>query len=143
MERIPNEYFFKEVGQCLSSGLPVSFRVKGSSMTPLLRDGKEEVIVYPYETAAPKRGDVVLFRYRGNYVLHRIIGCSENGYTLQGDGVWASYEFCSRDDILGVVRQVVSPSGRRISTSSRAWRWRSIAWRGLGSFRRFALKLMR
>ncbi len=143
LSRIPNDCFFREVERCLRAGLPVRFRVKGTSMTPLLRDGKEEVIVYPYGTAVPKRWDVVLFRYRGNYVLHRIIGCSEGKYKMQGDGAWASYEVCSRYEVLGVVREVISPSGYRLSTASRVWRWKSIAWRRLGYIRRFVLKWIR
>lgn len=137
MSRIPNEYFFQKVEQYLNSGLPVRFRVKGTSMTPLLRNGKEEVIVYLCGTATLRRWDVVLFRYRGNYVLHRIVDCSADRYIMQGDGVWASYEVCSRDDILGVVRQVIAPSGRVISTSSFAWCLKSAVWRRLGCFLRY------
>ncbi len=141
--QIPNASFFGEVERCLSDGLPVRFRVKGTSMTPLLRDGRDEVVVHPYGAAQPQCGDVVLFRYRGRHMLHRIISHSGDTYTLQGDGVWASCETCRRDDILGVVREVISPTGKSRSTSSLMWCMESTAWRRLGYLRRFALGMMR
>lgn len=141
--KIPNASFFGEVERCLHEGLPVRFRVKGTSMTPLLRDGRDEVVVHPYGTEQPQCGDVVLFRYRGRHMLHRIIGHSGDTYTLQGDGVWASCETCGSSDLLGVVREVVYPSGKSLSTSSLAWRMKSRAWRRLGRLRRFVLGAMR
>ena len=51
---ISNDCFFAEVVQRLEAGQSVRFRVKGTSMTPLLRNGKEEVVVYPCTTDAPK-----------------------------------------------------------------------------------------
>ncbi len=138
---ISNDCFFAEVVQRLEAGQSVRFRVKGTSMTPLLRNGKEEVVVYPCTTDIPKCWDVVLFRYHGHYVLHRIIRCTGSSFVLQGDGVWASYEECRMEDVAGVVRQVVRPSGRVVCTSSLAWHWKSRLWCRLGPLRRFALRL--
>ncbi len=138
---ISNDCFFAEVVQRLEAGQSVRFRVKGTSMTPLLRDGKEEVVVYPCTTGSPKCWDVVLFRYHGHYVLHRIIRCTGSSFVLQGDGVWASHEECRMENVAGVVRQVVRPSGKVVCTSSLAWRWKSRLWCRLGPLRRFALRL--
>lgn len=138
---ISNDCFFAEVVQRLEAGQSVRFRVKGTSMTPLLRNGKEEVVVYPCTTDGPKCWDVVLFRYHGHYVLHRIIRCTGSSFVLQGDGVWASHEECRMEDVIGVVRQVIRPSGKVVCTSSLSWRWKSRLWCRLGTLRRFALRL--
>lgn len=138
---ISNDCFFAEVVQRLEAGQLVRFRVKGTSMTPLLRNGKEEVVVYPCTTDGPKCWDVVLFRYHGHYVLHRIIRCTGSSFVLQGDGVWASHEECRMEDVTGVVRQVIRPSGKVVCTSSLSWRWKSRLWCRLGTLRRFALRL--
>ena len=138
---ISNDCFFAEVVQRLEAGQSVRFRVKGTSMTPLLRNGKEEVVVYPCTTDGPKCWDVVLFRYHGHYVLHRIIRCTGSSFVLQGDGVWASHEECRMEDVTGVVRQVIRPSGKVVCTSSLSWRWKSRLWCRLGPLRRFALRL--
>lgn len=55
------------------SGRSVKFRVKGNSMMPLLRNGKDEVVVGPYDKEELKLFDVILFRQTDRYVLHRII----------------------------------------------------------------------
>lgn len=55
-------------------------------MRPLLRDGKDVVTLYPCEAEKLKKGDVVFFRYRGVFVLHRIvsIGKSPAGASREG-----------------------------------------------------------
>lgn len=42
-------------------------------MMPLLRNGKDEVVVGPYDKEELKLFDVILFRQTDRYVLHRII----------------------------------------------------------------------
>lgn len=49
MKRIANECFFAWVESEIKSGRSVKFRVKGNSMMPLLRNGKDEVVVGPYD----------------------------------------------------------------------------------------------
>ena len=44
MKRIANECFFAWVESEIKSGRSVKFRVKGNSMMPLLRNGKDEVV---------------------------------------------------------------------------------------------------
>ena len=51
MKRIANECFFAWVESEIKSGRSVKFRVKGNSMMPLLRNGKDEVVVGPYDSA--------------------------------------------------------------------------------------------
>ena len=73
MKRIANECFFAWVESEIKSGRRVKFRVKGNSMMPLLRNGKDEVVVGPYDKEELKLFDVILFRQTDRYVLHRII----------------------------------------------------------------------
>ena len=47
MKQLPNEAFFEWVEEELSQDRPVTFRVRGSSMFPLLKDGKDSVMLYP------------------------------------------------------------------------------------------------
>ena len=62
MKRIANECFFAWVESEIKSGRSVKFRVKGNSMMPLLRNGKDEVVVGPYDKEELKLFDVILFR---------------------------------------------------------------------------------
>lgn len=73
MRKIPNELFFSRVEAEIAGGHPVKFRLKGWSMFPLLCDGRDEVVLYPCTEDELRPMDVVLFRYNGRHVLHRII----------------------------------------------------------------------
>lgn len=139
-KQVPNECFFAWVEAELEAGRSVRFRVKGRSMLPLLRGLKDEVVVAPCPDGALRRGEAVLFRYRGRHVLHRVVGRSGDRYRMQGDGVWTACEECGRADIVGVVRKVVRPSGRVVETRSMLWRLESRLWRGLGPLRGWALR---
>jgi signal peptidase len=135
MRQIANECFFAWVESEIRSGRSVRFRVKGNSMRPLLRNGKEEVVVEPCGKQVLKPGHVILFRQSGRYVLHRIIQKRGSHYLMQGDGVCRFYEECEETDIIGVVRRVYRPSGKMIETDSVGWRLGSRLWLRLGRFR--------
>ncbi len=79
--------------------------VKGISMQPLLRDGRDELGLLPCNPATLEKGDVVLFRYRGRHVLHRIIRMDGDRMTLRGDNAYAE-EHCRTKDIVGKVDKV-------------------------------------
>ncbi len=139
MKTLSNNLFFAQVEREISEGRNVRFRVKGTSMTPLLRNGRDEVVLRPCRTDELKPMDVVLFRYKGNHVLHRIIRRQGEQLTIQGDGICATYEECKTDDVIGIVHNVIRPSGKVISTSSLRWRLQSRLWRSLGKFRKIFL----
>ena len=96
-------------------------------MFPLLREGKDEVAVYPCKAESLKPMDVVLFRYRGRCLLHRIVGMKDGRFIMQGA------------DIIGVLGMVYRVSGRAVSVSSLRWRILSRLWRSLGVFRKVGL----
>ena len=142
MKTLANEIFFAQVETEISAGRCVRFKVKGHSMYPLLRDGKDEVTLSPL-TRDPSVMDIVLFRYRGKHVLHRIIAFEENIYTIQGDGIYISCEKCTREDIIGVVTQIHKKNGLEINTSWGLFRFNSWCWYKLFFMRRFILAVLR
>ena len=59
----------------LEAGETVEFMPRGVSMLPLLRQGRDAVVLSPLPERLRKY-DVVLYRRRnGQYVLHRIVEC--------------------------------------------------------------------
>ena len=139
---IDNDIFFSLVKEELSAGRTAKIRVKGYSMLPLLSD-KDMVVFAPYKDREPAPGDIVLFRYHGRDLMHRIVSIAGGSrYEIQGDGIWRSYEHCGRESIAGYVSQVVRRDGRVVETDSRAWRLRSRLWRSLGLFRMIPLMFM-
>lgn len=119
----------------------VRFRLKGNSMYPLLRNGKDVVVLgkCPAESLQPM--DVVLFRYRGKHVLHRIIRRKGERLLIQGDGSMVAKEECTVDDVVGKVVQICRPSGKEIPVGSWQWTIPSRVWRGLGFLRIWLLRV--
>ena len=82
MKIFSNDIFFAQVESEIAAGRSVRFKVKGHSMYPLLRNGKDEVTLSPLEKV-PAVNDIVLFRYHGKHILHRIISIEGDTYTIE------------------------------------------------------------
>ncbi len=85
---------------------------KGVSMLPLLREGRDLMVIERKEPERCKKWDAVLFRRpgvegRGAYVLHRILRVNADGsYWIVGDNC-LSGEMVREENVLGVLRAVV------------------------------------
>lgn len=142
MKSIPNDFFFAWVEEEIAAGHSVRFRLKGQSMFPLLRNGRDEVKLYPCTQEELKPMDVVLFRYRDKHVLHRIIRREGNNLLIQGDGSYYASEQCTTADVVGIVKEIYRPSGKMISVDSWQWRLSGRLWRSLGILRRPTLRVL-
>ena len=77
---------------------------RGVSMRPMLRQGKDIVIITK-PSCALKKGDVPLYKRR-NYdflVLHRILKVRDNDYIIRGDNTY-SLEYVPKDYVVGVLK---------------------------------------
>ena len=138
MHTIPNDYFFSIVEDELARGKNVEFTVKGYSMLPYIRNMKDSVVLYPCNKEELKPLDFVLFRFHGRHILHRIIKIEDNHYTLQGDGIYASQEYCTGEDIVGIVRYIVR-NGRKVSVDDKNYQRYIKIWYRLRFMRRYLL----
>ncbi len=78
---------------------------KGVSMRPMLRQGKDIVIVTK-PTRELRKGDVPLYKRR-NYdflLLHRILKVEEDHYVIRGDNTY-SLEHVPKDYVVGVLKE--------------------------------------
>ena len=142
--RLSNDIFFAEVEQLLAEGRQVTITVRGNSMRPLLRDGRDKVVLRKANDEDIKKGAVMLFRYRGSHVMHRVTKIEGDVVVFEGDGNYKLQEVATRKDIVAVVEAIVRPSGRRIECSSRSWRVLSFMWLSQARFeRRVILGIMR
>ena len=110
----------------LRSGDNVRFSPRGVSMLPLLRQGKDAVVLSP----APKklkRFDIPLYvRRDGKFTLHRIVKVG-NTYTCIGDNQYR-YEFgISHDQVIGVVSAIYR-GNKRIEVDSIIMRFYAYVW---------------
>jgi len=94
----------------------------GTSMMPLLRQGKDLFTITKRNGERCKKGDVVLYKKPPNkYVLHRIIEVRENDYVILGDNC-INKEYGIKDsDIIGIMTGYVR-NGREHSISDKSYR---------------------
>lgn len=142
MKCIPNEIFFAWVESEIAEKRSVRFRLKGQSMFPLLRNERDEVVLYPCKGEKLRPMDVVLFRYQGKHILHRILRMEGEHIYLRGDGSYVAKEECTTTDVIGIVREIKRPSGKVISVDAWQWRLTSRLWNGLGIFRNPLLRIL-
>ncbi len=86
----------------IKSGGNVSFTPMGVSMYPMLRNGRDSVVLSPLPDRL-KKYDVILYRRaNGKYVLHRIIGVGEK-YTCIGDNQYQKEKGIEHSQVIAVV----------------------------------------
>ncbi len=114
----------------------------GDSMLPLIREGRDIVIIGRC-SGRLKKYDVPLYRRdSGQYVLHRILEVRENDYVICGDNRWSKETGITDRHIIGVLTAIVR-DGKEISVNS--WRCRLYAhiWCDLFPLRAVILKAIR
>lgn len=83
-KKISLEEIYPVIKETLHSGGTVELPITGTSMFPLLKAGRDTVIIKTDN--AYSIGDIIFYRRDdGHFVLHRIVGTDENGYILCGD----------------------------------------------------------
>ena len=121
--KIGNLAFFTALEQELAACGSVRFRVKGISMRPMLRNNLDEVQLVPCVDESLSPGDICLFKFQGRHILHRFIRKEGELYYFRGDNVLKNYEYCSREQIIGVVK-VVYRNGHALSPTTNGWNFR-------------------
>ena len=88
--------------ECLSAGKSFRFSPRGKSMLPLLREGKDSVLLSPLQEKL-KKYDVPLYqRDDGKYVLHRITAVDET-ITCIGDNQFVYESGLRHDQMIAVM----------------------------------------
>ena len=94
----------------------------GYSMLPLLRQRRDIIEIHRKDPAVRcKRYDVVLYKYGGKYILHRVVKVRPQDYVICGDhNRFCEYGITDRE-ILGVLTRVIR-DGKSIYPTD--WRYR-------------------
>lgn len=88
--------------ECLSAGKSFRFSPKGTSMLPMLREGRDSVLLSPV-TKKLSKFDIPLYRREnGNFVLHRIVETGET-FTCIGDNQFVFEKEIHPEQIIAVV----------------------------------------
>ena len=103
--------------------------ITGTSMLPLLKEGRDRVELKPYCHERLKKGDVVLYKKNdGTLVLHRIIK-TENGefFTVLGDHQFKNAERVNKNQIIAVACGFFI-KGRYVTEKTRWYRMYKKIW---------------
>ena len=90
------------IREALSAGKSVRIYPMGTSMLPMLRQGKDSVVLSPITGKLRKYHIPLYQRDNGKYVLHRIIGAGDT-YTCMGDNQRKPEPGIREDQLIAVV----------------------------------------
>jgi len=93
--------------QQLDSGGTVCIKPYGTSMLPLIRQGKDEVVLEKLSRKV-KKYDILFYRRKdGQFVLHRVVKFGKNGeYIIRGDHQFEYETGITDSDVIGVVKEI-------------------------------------
>ena len=105
----------------------LTYRNTGTSMLPLLKEGRDLFTVTKKGSGRCRKGDVVLYRRGKQLVLHRVVEVREKDYVILGDGCVRRETGVTDDDILGVMTGFVR-RGREHRTDEPGYRLYTRLW---------------
>jgi len=132
---LPNEVLLGAVEKMLTEGREVLMVPKGRSMLPFIRGEVDKVLLRKADGL--EVGDIALARVDNRYVMHRIVAIDGQQVTLMGDGNLQGKEQTTRDKVVGVVVDIITPEGRHCKPT-RGWLWRKLI-----PVRKYLLKIYR
>lgn len=92
----------KRIEECLESNGIYVGTTKGVSMRPMLKEGRDTILISPV-AGRLKKYDVPLYRRGEDYVLHRVVEVREDGYVICGDNCFAKEYGVREEQIVGVL----------------------------------------
>ena len=140
---IQNNLFFLEVSNRIAEGERVRIRAKGNSMLPMIRDGKDEIVLEKPNEQSFQKGRLLLAKLNDErFVLHRVIKINDTQLILQGDGNLSFVEACTPNDVIAE-GTVVIRNGNAIKIDSLVWNMYRYLWPRNYLMRRIALGIYR
>lgn len=113
----------------------------GQSMLPLLRQGRDLMLIEKKTEQRCRKYDVVLYKRPadGHYILHRVLKVRPEDYVIAGDhNTFLEYGITDRE-ILGVMTAIIR-GGKRIAVTDRRYLLYVHLWCGCYPVRMFFLK---
>ncbi|MBR6523179.1 MAG: S24/S26 family peptidase [Clostridia bacterium] len=126
------------IREIIGAGGNVKLTVTGQSMMPTLIEHRDSVILA--QPDKPKKSDIVLYqRTNGEYVLHRIVKVTKDGFGMCGDNQLKVEYPVFPEQIIAVVSFIVR-KGEMISKNNPKYKLSSFIWTNFIPMRPFMLK---
>lgn len=134
----------KTIEQSLDEcGIAVTL-TEGTSMWPLLKEGKNQVLLVSAKKRIPENQDIVLYRRKdGTLILHRIMQILPDGsFLLCGDHQWKMDEKIKKEQILAVAEGFYR-NGQFIDEKNKGYQFYKKVWNSSLGLRRCMLAFLR
>lgn len=123
----------------IREGKDVRINVVGSSMQPFLYNG-DQVVLSEITLVDIKLGDVVLGKYRGSFVLHRVIKKETKSIIMAGDNNLVQLEEIDETNIIAVAKVLVR-GDKEINLRASTLKFSGLVWYLLRPFRKVYRKI--
>lgn len=115
------------IREVLASGGEFRLYPRGTSMLPLLRQGRDSVSLRLVD-APIQKNDILLYqRPNGSFVLHRVRAVTPNGLTLWGDNQNVPEQGVSPDWVIGRVTRIFRDD-KEVTCDGWRYRWYLRLW---------------
>lgn len=117
------------IEEILESGGTLRLYPRGTSMLPLIVEGRDSVELKPYDRE-PRKNDIAFYRRdNGQFVLHRIVRTGNDGiYTMCGDNQTFLEKGIRREQIIAVA-ETVYRKDREVNSEKFGYRLYLFVWR--------------
>lgn len=97
------------ISEYLKTHDTLTYKFKGISMRPMLRQEKDLIILKRYDGNGLKKYDVAMYNLLGNNrnVLHRVVEVYDDHYTFLGDNCWNREERIPESSIVAVLEAFI------------------------------------
>lgn len=129
------------IEETLAAGGTVRLPITGTSMLPLLREGRDTVTLTAVSSQL-KKFDLPLYRRKnGAFVLHRVVKTNSDGsYTMCGDNQWVKETGIRREQLIGVVC-AIERNDKAFSVESKKYKFYVRVWHFFLPVRKYFVKL--
>ena len=135
------EQLLPEMEKQLNGGLKVTFTVNGTSMQPMIINGKDTVVLKKPDGPLKKYDLPFYRRDDGQFVLHRIVKVQNDGkYTCRGDNQTVNEPDVRDDQIIGVTESFTH-KGKPYSVNNFWYKVYCRLWMSVRFFRMVAYRL--
>ena len=129
---IGDDNYFMAVRMLLDEGREVLFTPKGDSMLPFIKNGRDSVVLASLSRPL-EVGNIILVKIGPKYIMHRIFALDGDRITLMGDGNIIGKEYCTSNDVIGIVTEIHKENGKVVKPGKGRF------WRAIRPLRRYVL----
>lgn len=124
---VDTQEYMEMIQALLAEGQEVSMVVTGNSMCPFLKHGRDKICMKKPDRKL-RKGDMVFYRREnGQYVMHRILRCEDQSYTMLGDGQIMPEPGIRPEQIFARITKV-QVRGKWIGPETFRWRFFASIW---------------